>query len=388
MELLTTAAQMAGIYFTTAVRWIFLFLSAFILIRQIRSLLQARNPSEIWAYLGCPDGSSVPLTHWENLIGRGRGCDIILNLTSVSRSHATLIRDSDGIWKYNDLNSKNGSKINGNPVKKATVLKAGDVLTIGGSDFTLYPVSLQERMSNIERRRRKTRPVSPWPSLVALSIFQLLAVIQFKISLGENFPANLPIAFALLCGLMWFYVIFMRVLKRVGFEMEIIAFFLSTLSLAVTASAYPGSVFKQAVCVILGLGLFFGLCWYLRDLNRAKKITYILMAVSVFLLIINLALGTIKYGAQNWVQIGGFSFQPSELVKIVFVYVGAATLDELQQRKNLTIFMAFSVFCLGCLAIMGDFGTAIIFFVTFLVISFLRSGDFSKLILISWASWC
>ena len=382
MELLTTAVQIAGIYFTTAVRWIFLFLSAFILIRQIRSLLQARNPSEIWAYLGCPDGSSVPLTHWENLIGRGRGCDIILNLTSVSRSHATLIRDSDGIWKYNDLNSKNGSKINGNPVKKATVLKAGDVLTIGGSDFTLYPVSLQERMSNIERRRRKTRPVSPWPSLVALSIFQLLAVIQFKISLGENFPANLPIAFALLCGLMWFYVIFMRVLKRVGFEMEIIAFFLSTLSLAVTASAYPGSVFKQAVCVILGLGLFFGLCWYLRDLNRAKKITYILMAVSVFLLIINLALGTIKYGAQNWVQIGGFSFQPSELVKIVFVYVGAATLDELQQRKNLTIFMAFSVFCLGCLAIMGDFGTAIIFFVTFLVISFLRSGDFSKLILI------
>ena len=31
---------------------------------------------------------------------------------------------------------------------------------------------------------------------------------------------------------------------------------------------------------------------------------------------------------------------------------------------------------------MGDFGTAIIFFVTFLIISFLRSGDFSKLILI------
>jgi len=44
--------------------------------------------------------------------------------------------------------------------------------------------------------------------------------------------------------------------------------------------------------------------------------------------------------------------------------------------------MAFSVFCLGCLAIMGDFGTAMIFFATFLVISFLRSGDFSKLILV------
>ena len=70
--------------------------------------------------------------------------------------------------------------------------------------------------------------------------------MQFKVSLGEDFPANLPMAFFLLCGLMWFYVIFMRMLRRVGFEIEIIAFFLSTLSLAVTASSYPGSVFKQA----------------------------------------------------------------------------------------------------------------------------------------------
>lgn len=43
--------------------------------------------------------------------------------------------------------------------------------------------------------------------------------------------------------------------------------------------------------------------------------------------------------------------------------------------------MIFSVYCFGCLGLMGDFGTAIIFFVTFLIISFLRSGDFSKLAL-------
>ena len=46
------------------------------------------------------------------------------------------------------------------------------------------------------------------------------------------------------------------------------------------------------------------------------------------------------------------------------------------------LYMLFSVFCLGCLAVMNDFGTAAIFFVTFVIISFLRSGDFSKLILI------
>lgn len=377
-----TLLELAGLYYTTAVRWIFMVLSLFILARQIFSLLRAKNPSEIWAYLGCPDGSSVPLTHWENLIGRGRGCDIILNLNSVSRSHATLIRDSAGVWKYKDLDSKNGSAINGVRVKEATVLKAGDVLTIGGADFTLYPVSLEERMSNIENRKRKTIPVSPWPSLIALTIFQLLAVIQFKISLGDDFPPQLPLSFALLCALMWGYVIVLRLFRRVGFEMEMIAFYLSTLSLAVTTSAYPTSTFKQVICVFLGVALFFGLCWYLRDLNRIKRIIYILMGISVLLLIINLIFGTAKFGSTNWISIGGLSVQPSELVKIVFIFVGAATLDDLQQKKNLTIFMGFSVFCLGCLALMGDFGTAMIFFVTFLVISFLRSGDFSKLILI------
>ena len=166
--------------------------------------------------------------------------------------------------------------------------------------------------------------------------------------------------------------------------MEIICFFLSTLSLAVTISySYTtDGVLKQAICVCLGVAVFFFLCWYLRDLTRTKRVTYLLLGISGLLLLINVLFGEVTNGAQNWIHIGGMSFQPSELVKIVFIYVGAATLDELQEKRSLYLFMGFSVFCLGCLALMGDFGTAIIFFVTFLVISFLRSGDFTKLILI------
>lgn len=371
-----------NLYFTTGVRWVFMGLAAMILLHQIFSLLRMRNPSEIWAYLKCPDGSSVPLTHWENLLGRHRGCDIILNLSSVSRSHGTLIRDSSGVWVYNDLNSKNGSFINGSRVSEPTVLRGGDVLTVGGNDFELYPLTLKERMDNIEQRKRKTRKTSPWFSMLAITIFQFLTVVQFRVSLGEAFPAQLPVAFFLLALLMWVYVIVLKMLRRTAFEVELIAFFLSTLSLAVTASAYPETVLKQSICVILGVILFFALCWFLRDLNRAKKFMFIIMAISAFLLILNLIVGTSKFGSQNWIEIAGFSFQPSELVKIVFIMVGAASLDELQQRKNLFVFMGFSFFCLGCLAIMGDFGTAMIFFVTFLVISFLRSGDFTKLLLL------
>jgi len=381
-----TYVEFINLYFTTGVRWVCVGLAALILLHQIISLLKMRNPSEIWAYLRCPDGTSVPLTHWENLIGRGRGCDIILNLSSVSRSHATLIRDPDGIWRYNDLNSKNGSMINGVRITEPTRIKGGDQLTIGGEDFELYPVSLRERLANVEKRKLRSQPVSPWPSLVLLTIFQVLTVLQFQVAMGDDYSPSITAGFALVCILMWAYVITMRVFRRNGFEMEVIAFFLSTLSLAVTASytyASSGSgVLKQAICICIGVGLFFFMCWYLRDLNRTKKITYILMGASAILLILNLLIGTTTHGATNWISIGGFTFQPSELVKIVFIYVGAATLDELQQKESLYRFMGFSGFCLICLAIMGDFGTALIFFATFLVISFLRSGDFTKLFLV------
>ena len=76
------------------------------------------------------------------------------------------------------------------------------------------------------------------------------------------------------------------------------------------------------------------------------------------------------------------SLQPSELAKICYIFAGAATLDRMFRKKNRGMFMALTLICLGCLALMNDFGAAAIFFVTFIVIAFLRSGDWTTLALI------
>ena len=112
---------------------------------------------------------------------------------------------------------------------------------------------------------------------MALTIFQVLAIVQFRISLGDKYSTSVTAAFMLVCIVMWVYVIVMRMFRRVGFEMEMIAFFLSTLSIAVTSTKFPESAFKQAFCVAAGVILFFGMCWLLRDLNRAKKLVRVLM---------------------------------------------------------------------------------------------------------------
>ena len=106
-----------------------------------------------------------------------------------------------------------------------------------------------------------------------------------------------------------------------------------------------------------------------------------LMIAAVGLLLTSIVFGKIVYGASNWIYIGPFSVQPSELVKVIYIFIGASALDKLQTNKNLLEFIIFSVICVGLLAVMGDFGTALIFFVTFLLIAFMRSGDFKTIIL-------
>ena len=69
-----------------------------LLIRCGRALLSG-GKQESWGFLSLSNGARYPLYHWENMIGRARQADIRINFPSVSRSHAALCRDSEGIWR-------------------------------------------------------------------------------------------------------------------------------------------------------------------------------------------------------------------------------------------------------------------------------------------------
>ncbi len=374
-----------GQTYTTVARYVFIALALFILLRSIVSLIRSKNPSEVWAYLHINEDQNLPLTHWENVLGRTRSSDIRIDDMSVSRNHGTLTRDNDGMWKYMDLGSKNGALLNGRRIRPTAIVRVriGDVLQLGASTLTLLPISLEEKRNNQIIREEYTVIPLPWLSLLAITVFQIMTVIQLHISLGDKYVPGITYAFLGMCILMWVYVLAVRSVGQRAFEMEIIAFFLSTLSLAVTATCLPNQTLKQFAAIAIGVLLFFFMCTYLRDLERTISLKPLMYLAATILLLANLIFGTTKNGASNWVQIGTFSMQPSEIVKLAFIWVGAASMNELFNRRNSLVFTGFSLFCFVCLALMGDFGTAIIFFATFLIISFLRSGDFTKLIVIA-----
>lgn len=373
---------MVGAWYTTVVRFVFPLLALMILVGAIRSLWKVKHPDEVWGYLGMANGVRLPITHWENIIGRAPSCDVQLEYPSVSRQHAALIREEDGSWTVYDLGSKGGVTVNDLPVDEYAVVEDGDTVAFGGIPTMLMPISVEEKRRQMAERRAEGRPAGMWGALVLLTLFQVLTSLQIIIAAGEEATVTIPLTFLIFTLICWGYFIVLRSFRRIGFEMETIAFFLCTLSLAVTGSTVPDEMPKQLVAIVMGLVLFLVLGFFLRDLGRAQKVRWFMGAAAVAMLVITLLIGSSEGGAKAWIRLGGMSLQPSELAKICYIFAGAATLDRLFNKRNLWMFIGLTGICGACLALQNDFGTALVFFVTFLVIAYLRSGDFATLGLI------
>jgi hypothetical protein len=71
----------------------------------------------------------------ELLLGRNSRCDVVLPSPTVSRRHA-LLSFRDGGWILRDLESKNGTLVNGVRVGRCE-LRPGDLVEVGGQRLTI-----------------------------------------------------------------------------------------------------------------------------------------------------------------------------------------------------------------------------------------------------------
>jgi rod shape determining protein RodA len=114
-------------------------------------------------------------------------------------------------------------------------------------------------------------------------------------------------------------------MRKSYFVILIIAILISTLGiLSIYSSAYQkeGRLWKliykrQILWVVVGLGLFLAV----SNLNyrRLWDWTYFLYAFAILILLLVFLLGAARSGAQRWLRIAWFNFQPSELAKLIIV---------------------------------------------------------------------
>lgn len=243
------------------------------------------------------------------------------------------------------------------------------------------------------RPLQKIKPFRWGIELILITVFQLISFAEVMLDAGEN-ASKFVLVFLVFLAVEWAYTLLMRLsIKQTSFELEFISFFLSGIGLSLIATLdsdyladgtqiQASYATKQLLYIVAGLVGFIILRWVIANTDRVTALRLPVAAISGAILIANIVLGQDINGAKNWISFGGFSFQPSEIVKVLFIFVGAATLDKLQTTRSVIKYILYSVGCIGALFIMRDFGTAVVFFITFLIITFMRSGDVRTIALI------
>lgn len=362
----------------SAARYLVPLLLLLVLVRVAISMLSRRGEPEIWAWLCLPNGERLPVTHWESTIGRAKSCDVTVQYSTISRLHAVLTRHDDGSWTIADAGSKGGTFVNGKPVTSQEV-RYGELISLADVEFTLVPITAEQEAAQA-RYRAEPAPLRQGITLLLLTALQVLLALCAALVQPDT-AVRAAVCFGALAAAEWALFGFYLAIKRRCFEPETAAFLLCSLCLSVLASSAPDRLYKQTVSMLAGVVVFLLVGWCLRTERRAKLVRYIASVAGVGLLLAAVLFGREINGARNWIYIAGFSVQPSELAKICFVFAGASSLERLVTKRNVTLFLVYTAVVCVCLALVSDFGTALVFFTAFVVIAYLRSGNLTAIAL-------
>lgn len=359
---------------------------AIVIVYQCYAAMRRRRRPEtpLVTLVNSQTGLKLPVLFWENSIGRSRASDIVVDDPTVSRSHCVLLRRSDG-WFVTDTGSKSGTYVNGEKIEGRTQLLIDDVIGVGNSEFEFKRgEEYHERLdSSWFFKKASNKPaIKSWKLMLMITLFHLFMCVEAMFWNDATNPFSPLVLFAALAGVEWaFFFVSSYVLRRVNFELEALALFLTGTGVMLLVRQVERSAYVQLIAAAVGMILFCVIIKFIENPDKVNKLRLPMMLVAVGLLLTSVLFGKTTGGAANWIYIGSISIQPSELVKVIYIFIGSSALDKLQTRKNLLEFIVFSIACVGLLALMGDFGTALIFFVTFLLIAFMRSGDFKTIIL-------
>lgn len=114
--------------------------------------------------------------------------------------------------------------------------------------------------------------------------------------------------------------------------------------------------------------------YFLEKAYWLKRLRWIYGLIGLALLASVFVIGTTKNGSTNWISIGSFAMQPSEFVKIAFVFFLAAMLERPASFKRIFVTALFSGCHVMVLIMERDLGGALIYFVIFVFLCYAATG--------------
>lgn len=137
---------------------------------------------------------------------------------------------------------------------------------------------------------------------------------------------------------------------------------------------------KQFVIVAAAAVVTFVIPFVIDRVWQLSKIPWIYGIGGILLLGIVCLAGTSSYGAQLSLEFRGYSFQPTEFVKIIYVFFVATMFYRSTSMKTVLIVTSVAALHVLILVASKDLGSALIFFVTYVFMLFVATGKWRYLL--------
>ena len=142
--------------------------------------------------------------------------------------------------------------------------------------------------------------------------------------------------------------------------------------------------------IILFRLVLFVVYWAYRAVKIWDKMVYVYVLLTIALFVTTLIFGDTINGSRNWITIGGKSFQPSEIIKVLYVFVLASffshganeQLKRTKVRRKDWVLMGYVYMCLGFLVLQREWGTAVLFVLIYFTMMVLYETP-AKLVLLN-----
>ena len=137
---------------------------------------------------------------------------------------------------------------------------------------------------------------------------------------------------------------------------------------------------KQFIIIVIAFALSLIIPYLISKINGLQKMTWLYATIGITMLVVVLVLGEFTRGSKLSFTLGGISFQPSEFVKILFLFLLAGCLWENTSLKRICVTSLLGGIHVILLVISTDLGSALIFFVAFVFVVLIASNNYLYLL--------
>ena len=137
---------------------------------------------------------------------------------------------------------------------------------------------------------------------------------------------------------------------------------------------------KQFTILAVGTVIALIMPVIIRKMRILTKWAWVYAVLGIGLLGVVAVIARSTYGAKLSLSVGGITLQPSEFVKILFVFFAAGMLAKSIEFKNIVITTGLAAFHVLILVISTDLGSALIFFITYLMMLYVATKDIRYLL--------